>query len=94
MKNNQRIIASIFLILFSCIQIADLHVVSHDANDIDCNICQFALDQHDDDFDYTCQLEIPDATICISDTSNSFYKSRFVNDYIYFSLQNKAPPVL
>ncbi len=94
MKSNKHIIASAFLILFSLMQLVDLHSVNHDdANDADCEICKLASENIDNDFvsgniTYSADIKsIPTKNILIN------YKDLYIDSYISFSFLNKAPPI-
>ncbi|WP_299435679.1 hypothetical protein [uncultured Aquimarina sp.] len=92
MKFNKHIIASVFLIFFSFIQLADLHAVGHDANDMDCKICQLASENIDDDFTSTDIIELPKSIIIPSDVVKNYYQKQYVDSSTKFSFLNKAPP--
>ncbi|AXT61975.1 hypothetical protein D1816_16965 [Aquimarina sp. AD10] len=93
MKSSRHIIASIFLMIFSFIQLADLHVLDHDANDVDCTICQFASQDHNDDFISAEIVMLPDAVIIPADVVRSTYENRYFKTNKNHSFLNKAPPV-
>ncbi len=92
MKSSRPIIASIFLALFSFIQLADLHVLDHDANDIDCTICQLASENHNDDFVSSDIITIPCVIAVPADIVRSTYEQQYFDTTLDYSLLNKAPP--
>ncbi|MHA7056826.1 hypothetical protein ACWGOQ_0006375 [Aquimarina sp. M1] len=94
MKFNKHIVASIFLILFSFIQLADLHVVGHDANDIDCKICKLASENLDDDFVSVDSIEIPKEIIIPVDLVRINTFDTYFDKHERYSFLNKAPPVV
>ncbi|MBQ4819852.1 hypothetical protein [Aquimarina sp. MMG016] len=92
MKSKRHIIASIFLIVFSFMQLADLHVLDHDANDVDCTICLLALDHQDLDYIPSEIVTIPEINIIPSEIVRSTYVSKYFGSSLDYSLSNKAPP--
>ncbi|MDH7446232.1 hypothetical protein [Aquimarina sp. 2201CG14-23] len=94
MKSNKHIIASVFLILFSFMQLADLHAVDHDANDMDCKICQLASENLDDDFVSVDFTEIPKVVIIPVDRIQINNVDTYSNSESHYSFLNKAPPVV
>jgi hypothetical protein len=94
MKFNRQILASVFLVLFSIIQLADLHIVGHDtANDIDCSICKFTSDHHNDDFAFLDTVTIPEAVHVPTDIIRVTYANRYFDSSAAYNFLNKAPPV-
>ncbi|WP_298547070.1 hypothetical protein [uncultured Aquimarina sp.] len=94
MKTNKRhIIASVFLIVFSLIQVLDLHALSHDANDLDCKICQLASENLDDDFVSVDTTEIPKEIIIPEDRIKINNSDTYFDREAHYSFLNKAPPV-
>ena len=93
MKLNKQILSWVLLVLFGIMSVADLHVLSHDDADVDCNICDFTLEKHTDDFipaDITIGYEhvnIP------ADIVRTTYVNSYFGVSITFSFLNKAPPV-
>ncbi len=92
MKSNRHIIASIFLVMFSFIQLADLHVLDHDANDIDCTICQFASQDQNNEFVNSETVEIPNAICIPADIVRISYEQKYFDSSNKHSFLNKAPP--
>ncbi len=94
MNAKRHITASIFLILFSFIQLADLHIVGHDdVNDIDCKLCQFSSDNHNNNLILTEIINIVDSVlipvnIVLFDSTNFI-----ICTSCYNKLHNKAPPI-
>lgn len=93
MKSSRPIIASIFLVLFSFIQLADLHVLDHDANDLDCKICQLTSENQNDGYVGAVIVEAPCIIIIPADVVRSNYEQRYFDSSVTYSLHNKAPPV-
>ncbi len=94
MKSNRHIVASVFLILFSFIQLTDLHAVSHDVDDIDCKICQLASEGIDDDFSSLDVLVIPKVISIPLDASKINYENQYFDSSTKFFFLNKAPPLI
>ncbi|KAA1246300.1 hypothetical protein [Aquimarina sp. RZ0] len=95
MQSNKHIIASVLLILFSFMQLVDLHKVSHDADDIDCKLCKLASENLDnDDFLSTTIVCLDDIIQIPADTAISHYKDQYIDAYSSFSFLNKAPPAV
>ncbi len=92
MKSNRHIIASIFLALFCILQLADLHMLSHDAGDADCHLCLLSIENQDDGFIGTEILEIPCIISIPADIVRSNYEQNYFDSQISYLLQNKAPP--
>ncbi len=92
MKSNRHIIASIFLALFCIIQFADVHVLSHDSGDTDCQICLFSSEKQNDGFLGTQITEIPCIITIPAEIVRSSYEQTYFDSQINYSLLNKAPP--
>jgi hypothetical protein len=92
MKFNRQILASIFLVLFGIIQLADLHIVSHDAEDIDCSLCKFTTDHHTDDFTASSIVTTPNVVQVPADIVRTTYLNQYFGSSITYSFLNKAPP--
>lgn len=92
MESNRHIIASIFLIVFSFMQLADLHIVGHDMDDSDCSICALSSEGIDDDFSTIDIVEIPNTIQIPLDTNTIDYKDQYISSHCNFSFLNKAPP--
>ncbi len=92
MKSGRNIIASILLVLFSFMQLADLHVLDHDTNDVDCSICQLALENHSDGYTSVDIVETPCVITIPADVVRSNYEQRYFDTSISYSFLNKAPP--
>ncbi|WP_109436347.1 hypothetical protein [Aquimarina sp. AU119] len=92
MKSNRHIVASIFLILFSFIQLADLHVLGHDANDIDCNVCQMVSENPNDGYISTEIIEIPSVITIPANVVRIKYVQQYFDYSSKYSFLNKAPP--
>jgi len=94
MKSNRHIVASVLLVIFSCMQLVDLHAVDHDANDDDCKLCQLAPESMDDDFVPVVPLEIPAVVILPFDSVQTNYIDTCLTTETHYSFLNKAPPVV
>ncbi len=94
MKFNRQILASVFLILFGIIQIADLHIVGHDANDTDCTLCKFTSDHHNDNFIPADIVTVPEAVYVPADIVRATYVNRYFDSSAAYNFLNKAPPVV
>ncbi len=92
MKSNRHIIASIFLALFCILQLADVHMFSHDSGDTDCQICLLSSDKQDDGFLGTEIVKTPCIISIPADIVRSNYEQSYFDSQINYSLQNKAPP--
>ncbi|SEK82656.1 hypothetical protein SAMN04487910_1227 [Aquimarina amphilecti] len=95
MKSSKRhIISTALLILFSFIQLSDLHIVGHDDNDVDCEMCQLAPENLDDNFIPIDSIETPKVVSIPLDQIqiNSF--DIYFDRETYYSFLNKAPPVV
>ncbi len=95
MKWNRQIRASIFLVLFSITQLADLHALSHeDATDEDCAICLLAtVEQQEKCFILTKECEVPvRIEIPPHKRITLQYTNLYYNSSINYLFQNKAPP--
>ncbi len=92
MKSNRSIIASIFLALFCLIQLADTHVLSHDAGDTDCQICLLASEKQSDGFLNAETIEVPCIITIPADVVRINYEQNYFDTTINYSLLNKAPP--
>lgn len=93
MKINRQILASIFLILFGVIQLADLHIVSHDTDDVDCSLCKFTSDNHNANFTSPDTITVSDIILVPADVVRITYENRYFGSRIAHSFLNKAPPV-
>ncbi len=92
MKSNRHSIASIFLILFSFIQLADLHVLGHDANDIDCTVCQMISENPNDGYISIEVIEIPSVITIPANVVRINYVQQYFDYSSKYSFLNKAPP--
>ncbi|MBG6133174.1 hypothetical protein IWQ47_004492 [Aquimarina sp. EL_43] len=92
MKFNRQILASIFLVLFGIIQLADLHIVGHDADDIDCSLCKFTSDHHNDNFTSADTVTVPEAVHVPADIVRATYVNRYFDSSAAYNFLNKAPP--
>ncbi len=94
MKTIKVIIAYVLLFFYSFTQLADLHALSHDANDTDCMICMHVFDSLDDDFDIPQSIDfiavksIP--TVAVTTSLNNEY----IYTFVHHSFLNKAPPTV
>ncbi|GGX07135.1 hypothetical protein [Aquimarina muelleri] len=93
MKFNRQILASIFLILFGIIQLADLHIVSHDDNDVDCSLCKFTLDNHNTNFTSPDTITVSDVILVPTDVVRITYVNQYFGSGSTHTFLNKAPPV-
>lgn len=93
MSANKNIIASLLLVFFSLIQIADLHVLDHDVNDVDCKICQVASDHRATSFLPTQETEVPQTLYVYTSDLPVEYHAVVYTETSFNNLQNKAPPV-
>lgn len=95
MKSQRSIIASIFLALFCMIQLADVHVFSHDADDTNCAFCVMASDNAaDDHFTPTHCVDVPQPIVVPADQVRTIYMNSYFASSINYSLLNKAPPTI
>ena len=94
MKQHKHIIATLLLILFSCMQFVDLHVVGHDADDIDCELCVIASQNLDNNFVSTALTTVPEVILVPIDTSISVYVNPYVETTSSYFFLNKAPPTV
>lgn len=74
------------------IQLADVHVFSHDAEDGNCAICLMTSDLNDDHFTTTSSIDVPQPIIIPADLVRIDYMNSYYNSSINYSLLNKAPP--
>jgi len=74
-------------------QFVDLHSISHDDDDSDCAVCDFAFNMIDD-FTPTCEIIMPEAAISIADMTNTLYVSQPYSSIFFELYLNKAPPLL
>ena len=95
MAGGKKFIASVFLLFFAVLQMADLHIIQHDVDDKDCVVCQISSSSQTDDY-YTFQNT--DYTIeCIETPVNRqavVYTFASVNPSSVYICSNKAPPVI
>ncbi|WP_108867756.1 hypothetical protein [Aquimarina aquimarini] len=95
MKVNRQILASIFLVLFGIIQLADLHVVGHDDDDdVECSICKFTLDHHNDGVIPVDSVKISEIITVPADIVRTTYVNRYFGSSVTHSFLNKAPPAV
>ncbi|MCK8523595.1 hypothetical protein M0D21_18575 [Aquimarina sp. D1M17] len=92
MKAYRHIVASIFLALFCFMQLAELHVFSHDDGDTECQLCLISVDKQDDGFLPTEIIEVPSIIIIPADVVRSNYEQQYFTSTVNHSLLNKAPP--
>ncbi|GAA4276086.1 hypothetical protein [Aquimarina mytili] len=93
MKSYRHIIALVFLALFCIIELADIHMLSHDtADDTDCQICLLSSEKQNDGFIGTQVIEVPCIIVIPADIVRSNYEQNYFDSQINYSLQNKAPP--
>ncbi|WP_062053670.1 hypothetical protein [Aquimarina longa] len=92
MKLNRQILASIFLIFFGIIQLADIHIVGHDTDDEDCSLCEFTLNHHNDDFTPVDTLTISKVIQIPIDVVRTTYIKQYFGSSVTYSFLNKAPP--
>jgi len=93
MKSNRHIIATVLLVLFSFLQLVDLHSIDHaDANDDDCKICKLSSETFDDDFSAVDVIDIPALITLPIDQVTIDYSNQYICSYLGFSFLNKAPP--
>ena len=94
MKSYKNIIAILLLSLFSCMQLIDLHSLSHDIEDLDCQICKLISEDLNNDF---LSQEIPEtlvATPIFPKIISINYVAPTINDFLHQSFLNKPPPAL
>jgi len=94
MKFNRHIVASVLLVLFSCMQLVDLHALDHDADEEDCKLCQLAPENLDDDFVPVIFIETPAVVVLPFDCVQTNYLGTYLNTDTHYSFLNKAPPVV
>ncbi|MEW7277597.1 hypothetical protein ABW636_03280 [Aquimarina sp. 2201CG1-2-11] len=97
MKVNKQILASVLLVLFGIVLVADLHILSHDdatnSDDIDCSICDFTSENHTDDFIPTDIVIGYEHVNIPADVVRTNYLNRYFATSVTYSFLNKAPPV-
>ncbi|TYP77005.1 hypothetical protein [Aquimarina intermedia] len=93
MLANKNIIASLLLVFFSCIQIADLHALDHEVDDVDCKICQFAADQKAESYLPSQDIGVPQTLDVYTGVLPLQYHVVVYTNTSFDNLQNKAPPV-
>lgn len=94
MKSHRHIVATLLLILFSCMQLVDLHAVGHDASDTDCKICVIAAQNLDSNCTSIAITSIPEAILVPADTIISVYVSPCIERPSSYFFLNKAPPIV
>ena len=94
MDKKRHLIATMFLLLFCVIQLAELHVIDHAHDHSECSLCVLTIDQIQDDYFITApiihiseQFETP---IRLVQINNPHY---YIDPYFGYSPPNKAPPV-
>ncbi|WP_378186154.1 hypothetical protein ACE939_13665 [Aquimarina sp. W85] len=92
MTANKNFIASLLLVLFGIIQIADLHALDHDADDLDCKICQFASDQKSESFLPIQQIQVPQTLYVNISVISLLYPDVLYTENEFGTFHNKAPP--
>ncbi|MBP2831170.1 hypothetical protein J8281_03130 [Aquimarina sp. U1-2] len=93
MKSIRPIIATIFLAIFSLIQFVDLHVFDHEANDVDCQLCQMTSeDTKDDGYLNVDSIEIPSIITIPSNVVRNSYEQHYFDSPTQYLFFNKAPP--
>lgn len=92
MKSNRHIIASILLVMFSFIQLADLHVFDHDSDDVDCKICLLASENQNDGYIGVEILKAPCVIAIPTNVVRTTYEQRYFDSSNNYSFLNKAPP--
>lgn len=92
MKRKEYFISWIFLILFGFIQLVDLHQLSHDQEDADCEICILISEEHADTFTYVSSVSIPPVLQIPVGLPQPGYCDPIVSSSVYATFLNKAPP--
>ncbi|SHI97492.1 hypothetical protein [Aquimarina spongiae] len=93
MKSERRIIAAIFLALFCLMQLAEVHVFSHDGDDGDCQLCLISAEKINDGFLNTEEVNVPCIIVIPTDVVRSTYEQRYFTSTVKNTFLNKAPPI-
>lgn len=95
MRRGKQLIASVFLLFFAVLQIADLHIIQHDVDENDCVLCHISsLSESDDHFTFT------PTDYSIERIEVSLKQELIVHHYITVDISsnyicaNKAPPAI
>lgn len=96
MKMNQKIIASLFLLLFIAIQATGIHQLTHhdDADESSCVICLFHSDHLDNNFIPTDTYQRISTIIIPSTIVKSYYIDLCFKSTTTRFFFNKAPPTV
>lgn len=94
MKSNRHIIATVFLIVFSFIQLADLHALDHDhdAGDTDCDLCKMVSENPNDGYISAEVIEILSIITIPENVVRINYVQQYFDYSSKYSFLNKAPP--
>lgn len=92
MDSRRQNIAIIFLALFCMIQLAELHVFGHDADEDNCALCIISLESTDSDFIPIDITQVPEEIIVPANLVRSNYMNNYFASSFDYSLPNKAPP--
>ncbi len=95
MKYNKQILATVFLVFFGIIQLADLHILSHDddSGDTECETCDFISKQHHDDFVFTHITFTPKVITIPLNIIKISYRNLDHDIVSIYTFLNKAPPL-
>lgn len=74
------------------IQLADIHVLSHDSGHTDCQLCLLSFDQQNDGFIPSEIIEVPGIIVIPANTVRSNYEQQYFTTITNYSSLNKAPP--
>ena len=94
MSSYRKHIALIALLLFSFMQIADLHAIDHDDDSHDhCVLCDFSSEKNEYSYLSTSTTTIPEFVVNIPTRMQQFYVVSHYFQNETSGLHNKAPPV-
>ncbi len=93
MNRFRKHIALVLFLLFSFMQIAELHVFEHDDTAHDCVLCDFSSEKKEYDYLITPTLGVPEYIAILIPRSTKFYNVEHYFQNTITSLNNKAPPI-
>ncbi|GAA3518681.1 hypothetical protein GCM10022393_35990 [Aquimarina addita] len=93
MKSHRHIIATLLLVVFSCIQLLDLHSIGHDADHTDCKICVLASENLNSDFTSVAIFDFSEIVRISTNHIASHYVTPFIGVSSSYFFLNKAPPI-
>ena len=95
MLRGKRFIASVFLLFFAILQMADLHIIQHDADDKDCMTCQISsTNQTDDHYSFLStdySIDLIEVFVKKEEITHNYIQVDIPSNYI---CTNKAPPAI